>query len=361
MYLYNITIMMINHKQLTFAREFRGYSQTDLASKIDGLSQSNLSKFEKGLGLLSSDVTGRIIDFLGFPETFYEKSISNKAENAHYRRKSGMTKTQRSDIDYSNKLVGYIVDQMSASVEFRNMSIRMIDIEDGFTPERIAEYTRKYLGLKDEPVRDIITILEKNGIIVIELDQEPDLFDGVSFMTDEGYYLIIVNKNFSNDHKRFTLAHELGHLIMHTSNDFLIPDYRDKEDEANKFASEFLMPSDVIANSLRGLKLQYLVELKRYWLTSMASIIRRARDLKCINNDKYSYFNIELSRRGYRKKEPISVYIDTPETYYEAYRLHKVELDYSDKEMAEAFNLPLDVFTKFCCPTKTNLTLKLKI
>ncbi len=81
-------------------------------------------------------------------------------------------------------------------------------------------------------------------------------------MTDGGYYVIIINKNFSNDHKRFTLAHELGHLIMHTSNEFLISEYRDKEDEANRFASEFLMPSDAISNSLRGLKLQYLVELK---------------------------------------------------------------------------------------------------
>lgn len=138
----------------------------------------------------------------------------------------------------------------------------MIDLEDGYTPETVAQYTRKYLGLKDEPVRNIFSLLERNGIIIIELDYDVDLFDGVSFLTDGGYYVIIINKNFSNDHKRFTLAHELGHLIMHTSNEFLISEYRDKEDEANKFASEFLMPSDAISNSLRGLKLQYLVELK---------------------------------------------------------------------------------------------------
>lgn len=353
--------MTINYRQLTFVREYKGYSQTELASQIKGLSQSNLSKFEKGLGPLSSDVMSKIIDFLGFPEAFYEKKISNKAENAHYRRKSGMTKKERSDIDCSNKLIGYIVDQMAESVEFPSMSIRMIDIEDGYTPESIAQYTRKYFGLRDEPVRDIFTLLERNGVIVIELDHDADLFDGVSFMTDEGYYIIIINKNFSNDHKRFTLAHELGHLIMHTSNEFLIPEHRDKEAEANRFASEFLMPSEVIANSLRELKFQYLVELKRSWLTSMASIVRRAKDIKCITQDKYQYFNIELSRRGYKKNEPVNVYIDTPSLYYEAYRLHKDELDYSDQEMASAFNLPIDVLTKFCCPTKANLKLRLSI
>ena len=311
--------MEINYKQIIFAREYRGYSQTELASKIVGLSQSNLSKYEKGIGPLSTDVLNRIIDFLGFPTDFYEKKISNIAENAHYRRKKGMTKNERSQIDHSNKLLGYIVDQMGESVEFPDMSFRMIDLEDGYTPETVAQYTRKYLGLKDEPVRNIFSLLERNGIIIIELDYDVDLFDGVSFLTDGGYY----NKNFSNDHKRFTLAHELGHLIMHTSNEFLISEYRDKEDEANRFASEFLMPSDAISNSLRGLKLQYLVELKRYWLTSMASIVRRAKDLKCITNEKYKYFSIELSRRGYRKSEPVNVYIDMPNMYNEAYKLHK--------------------------------------
>ena len=74
---------------------YRWYSQTELASKIIGLSQSNLSKYEKGVGTLSADVLNRIIDFLGFPLSFYEKKISNIAENAHYRRKKGMTKKER--------------------------------------------------------------------------------------------------------------------------------------------------------------------------------------------------------------------------------------------------------------------------
>ena len=55
--------MEINYKQIIFAREYRGYSQTELASKIVGLSQSNLSKYEKGIGPLSTDVLNRIIDF----------------------------------------------------------------------------------------------------------------------------------------------------------------------------------------------------------------------------------------------------------------------------------------------------------
>ena len=67
--------MEINYKQLIFAREYRKYTQTDLASHITGLSQSNLSKFEKGLGTLSDDIVQKIISFLDFPEKFFIKRI----------------------------------------------------------------------------------------------------------------------------------------------------------------------------------------------------------------------------------------------------------------------------------------------
>ena len=164
---------------------------------------------------------------------------------------------------------------------------------------------------------------------------------------------MIINKNFSNDHKRFTIAHELGHIIMHLSIQYPIPGYRDKEDEANKFASEFLMPETVIKKSLYGLKLQYLASLKSYWLTSMASLIRRAKDLNCISEDKYRYFNVELSRKGYKKQEPISVSIDTPSLYYEAYKLFKTELNYSDDDLSKAFKLPVDTIQRYCSRPST--------
>ena len=96
--------MKFNNKQLTFVKEYLGYSQTSLASHIKGLSQSNLSKFEKGVGLLSEDVIKRIIDFLGFPEEFYEEKISNNVENAHYRRKAGIIKSKKDHIECANKL-----------------------------------------------------------------------------------------------------------------------------------------------------------------------------------------------------------------------------------------------------------------
>ena len=90
----------------------------------------------------------------------------------------------------------------------------------------------------------------------------------------------------------------------------------------------------------------------------MASIIRRAKDLGCISNDKYRYFNIEMSRRGYKKHEPINVWIDSPSVFYDAYTLFKTELFYSDNDLVEAFNLPINIIKSYCERTALHVRLK---
>jgi Zn-dependent peptidase ImmA (M78 family)/DNA-binding XRE family transcriptional regulator len=355
--------MKINHQQLTFAREYRGYTQTDLSSTIDGLSQPNLSKFEKGLSTLSEELLLKIVSFLDFPLEFLSKNISNESETAQYRKRTTVTKRQRTDIEHSYKLIGYLVDEMALSLLWPEFTFKTLDIEDGYTPEYIASYTRRFLGLKpNEPVRDICNHLEVNGVIIVELDAF-EKFDGVSFVSDGGYPIIVLNRNFSNDRKRFTIAHELGHLLMHSINNPSIPKHRKKEleTEANIFASEFLMPEESIKGSLYDLKLSYLAELKRYWLTSMSSIIRRAYYLNCIIKDTYTYLNIEFSRKGLKKNEGFDVYIDEPALFRKGYSMHKNELAYSDFEMAKGFSLPVDVIKRYCEPNRNETKLRVLI
>ena len=98
--------MKINHKQFVFAREYRGYSQTELSSKIPGLSQSNLSKFEKGLSTISDELLHKIVSFLDFPFDFLSKNISNESDTAQYRKRI-ITKKERIEIEHSYKLIGF--------------------------------------------------------------------------------------------------------------------------------------------------------------------------------------------------------------------------------------------------------------
>ena len=333
----------MNHKQLTFAREFKGYSQTELSNKIQGLSQSNLSKFEKGLGVLSEDLQKKIIDFLGFPEDFYNRKINTIIENANYRKRATVSKTKILKFENKCKVIGYVIDELSESIEWPDFKLAPLNVEDGYAPEYIANYTRRLLKVNvDDPIKNIFSILETAGIIIYEINDD-EKFDGVSFITDKGNPIIIVNKNFSNDRKRFTIAHELGHILMHNENNFPISSYRDKEKEANQFASEFLMPENYIKNSLRNLKLSEVGNLKSYWLTSMSSIIRRAKDLKCIDDNRYKYFLIEMSRNGFTKKEPIEVFIDKPTCLKNAINLFKTDLAYSLEDFSNYTALPKDI------------------
>lgn len=333
----------MNHKQLTFAREYRGYSQTELAESIKGLSQSNLSKFEKGFGVLSDDIQKKIIEYLNFPDDFFNRKINSTIENANYRKRASIGKNITQKFENKCKLIGYIIDEFSESIEWPNFSLSPLNVEEGYTPQYIAGYNRKLLKLtKDEPVKNIISLLEQNGIIVYEID-EIEKFDGVSFITDKGFPVIIVNKNFSNDRKRFTIAHELGHILLHNENLYPISSYRDKEKEANIFASEFLMPENEIKNSLRQLKMNDLGDLKSYWLTSMGAIIRKAKDLNCIDENRYRFFMIEMSRYGYNKKEPIEVFIDKPTCFKNAYQLFKDELSYDINDFVNFTALPKDI------------------
>jgi len=105
-----------------------------------------------------------------------------------------------------------------------------------------------------------------------------------------------------------------------------------------------------IKNSLYGVKLSSLAELKRYWLTSMASILRRAYDLGCISKDRYTYLIIEMSRQGLLKNEKLNVIIDSPTLFDKGYKMHKNELEYSDEELSQAFCLPSDIINDLCNP-----------
>lgn len=337
----------MNNRQLTFAREYRGYNQSELSSAIEGLSQPMLSKFEKGLGSLSSDIKERLCKTLDFPIDFFSQQVDLTIQNGHYRKKTTISKSIVQKFEQKCKIIGLVIDEFSELLNWPEFNFTPLDVESGFTPEHIALLTRNMLGLKPhKPVENIFYLLESNGLIIIELDEYEKL-DGVSFHTEKGYPVIVINKNFSNDRKRFTLAHELGHILMHNEYNFPVSSFRDKEKEANNFAAEFLTPEASIKQSLYALRLSDLTELKRAWLTSFGQILRRAKDLNCISENKYTNFMIEMSRLGYNRKEPVDVFIDAPSSYKNAVKLLQEELAYTNDDFSQITNLPMDIVKEF--------------
>jgi hypothetical protein len=96
------------------------------------------------------------------------------------------------------------------------------------------------------PISNMVSLLEAVGVIVVNRTLFTDAQDAVSTWPRDGLGppLMLVNLGLAPDRERFTMAHELGHLIMHA-----LPE-DDQETQADRFASEFLAPADEIAPQL---------------------------------------------------------------------------------------------------------------
>lgn len=348
-------------EQLTFAREYRGLTQTALAAKVKGLSQSNLSKYEKGFGGLSDNMLSSIMSTLDFPMKFLDMNIINKVDSKHYRKKATITVKTRNEIDRTISMIAYSFDWLSEFVELPEYTFGYYDMDSGINTEELAMHIRNKYRLGVSPISDICNFLERNGVFIYEWNSPHDEFDGVSLITDAGNHLVIVNRNRSNDRIRFTLAHELGHILMHEYPNYPVFSNRDKEKEANCFASEFLIPTQMAKRNLANVKLGQLPELKKYWQVSMASLLEKAKNINVITSDKYTSMRIEFSRRHWNKKEPYEVPIDSPTVFEQSYKLVSDALGYSYDMISESTGLPKDALIKILGKSAKIISLKPQI
>ncbi len=291
--------MTFNPDMLRIARESRQMTQSELADSI-GISQVIISKIEAGINNPSEKFLKEISIALDYPHKFFENQCFALDMGIRlHRKRSSLSKKEENYIDamasknniYISKLLNYV------DIE---IDIPEIIVDGEKSPQDIADEVRYIWNIPKGYIRNLTKIIEKAGIIVNEIDVHPKKFDGVSFFNKKlGCGVIVINKNQAPDRYRFTLAHELGHLIMHRNS--LSPN---RENEANAFASSFLMPAKDIKNDLINLQFWNLPQLKTLWRVSMAAIIRRAKDLELITENKYTSLNVRLSQLGYKINEP---------------------------------------------------------
>jgi Zn-dependent peptidase ImmA (M78 family) len=148
--------------------------------------------------------------------------------------------------------------------------------------------------------------------------------------------LFFVNVNAPADRLRHTLAHELGHMVLHT---IAVKSDEEMEDEADAFAGAFLLPADEIRPQLRRFDLRQLANLKRYWKVSMAALAVRADRLMLITPYQSKMFWIEMGKLGYRKREPNEPPKESPKLLRQMISFHMKKLGYSISEMAKLLHL----------------------
>jgi Zn-dependent peptidase ImmA (M78 family) len=211
------------------------------------------------------------------------------------------------------------------------------------TPEEAARVIREMWMVPRGPISNMVDVIENNGGIVIHCDFGTELIDALSQRIDGLPVLFFVNVHAPSDRVRFSLAHELGHMVLHTIS---VKNDEEMEDEADAFAGAFLMPADEIRPQLRTFNLRQLANMKTYWKVSMGAIAMRAHNLKLITPYQAEMFWMEMSKLGYRKKEPNEPPRETPKLLRRMIFFHLNELGYSAAEMAKLLCLKTSEFSE---------------
>ncbi|MEN8135225.1 MAG: XRE family transcriptional regulator [Thermodesulfobacteriota bacterium] len=291
-----------NHRRLKFARKRRGVTIKDISGKID-ITTRAYSNYENGQRVPPKNTLELLSSILDFPTQFFylDDPIPLDTSCVSFRSLARMSAKVRDQALHA----GQIALEFSKWLDSQ-FDLPMSDLPDlrNYEPEAAAETLRSEWVIGELPIKNIIHLLEAKGVRVFSLDEETQDMDAYSFWQDSVPF-IFSNTRKTVERSRFDAAHELGHLILHKHGD---ASGKEVEAEANRFASAFLMPQgSVVSRSTKFTTLNWLISAKTFWRVSAAALVRRLSDLKIITEWQYRTLSIELSKRGYMKKEPNAI------------------------------------------------------
>jgi Zn-dependent peptidase ImmA (M78 family)/transcriptional regulator with XRE-family HTH domain len=296
--------MPANPDMLRLARQRRGFQQVE-AARMLAIDQSFLSRLENGLVEIRDDVLLKAAQVYDLPVGFFQlrEPVYGAPVSVHpmWRKKADVTARE--------------MDCVIAELNFRVMHLRRffegaaikntsdlprMDIEEYTGPEEIAALVRAHWRVPSGPIRNLTLLAEKAGALIAHSPLGGASISGVTFAVPGMPPLVVLNSDQPSDRMRFSLAHELAHMIMHR---FPTPNM---EQEANAFAVALLMPASDIRPYFLGrrIDLALLASLKPEWRVSMAALLMRAHKLKFLSDNQHAYVWKQISVRGYRLREP---------------------------------------------------------
>lgn len=323
-----------NPNMLTIAREANGLTQSELAARI-GIVQGTISKIESGLAQPPMDLVGRFGEVLGVPSEFFLERLGlEPLPPTFFRKRVSAPAKVTKIIQAKMNVMRLWLERLNQGAELPEMRVPRIDLEErGFTAEDAAIEVRKLWSLPAGPVESMVKLVEDAGVVVLDADFGTLKVDGLSVPGRGLPPLMIINADTPGDRQRFTIAHELGHLVMHSTEQLADPRV-DVEAEANAFASEFLMPAAGIRGHLGALSLANLASLKPYWRVSIAALLMRADALGLLSDWAKRKHWMDLGRLGWRTREPNPVPRESPGLFHELLEMHLEDLGYSEAELA---------------------------
>lgn len=330
----------VNGERIKQIRELYGWSQTELANKIN-ITQAAVALIESNRFDPTDELLNQISFQTGFPVSFFKKTknLDIPLGSLLYRAKMKATIKEQTQVRRHAQLVCQLLYEALLH-RIKSIPVKVPRLEEN--PSEAAKITRSSLGLPpDKPIEHLMSVLEKAGIIILVVPFHAQNIDAFSFWLDETQSskpVIVLVDGYPGDRLRFSLAHELGHLVLHTS---VYGKGKKIDEEANDFASEFLVPEEAIFEELLPpVKLSDLAELKLRWKVSMQALMYRARKLEIITLGQYKYLLKQMGINGWRQEEPINIPPEKPRLLCQLAEL-KYGIPINLKRLAHDVSIPM--------------------
>ncbi len=293
---------LINPNMVLLAREARGLTQTGLAEKLHTY-KANISRLEHGDGNADEQILVDLAAATNYPPHFFLQKGEILPVNLSYRKRQHVPVKLLSPIEAQINIIRRHVQFITRATQHQIPELPLYEVNETNTPDKIATQLRKKWNVPAGELDNLSNLLEQQGIIISSFDFGTERVDSRSMLTDDQYPIIFLNKSLLGDRQRFSLAFELGHLLMHTFT--TVSHERDINHEANLFASEFLMPAkDIVKDFKDGITLSLLGELKRKWKVSMIALLYRADDLGLLTSNQKRYLVQQFNTQKIRRREP---------------------------------------------------------
>ena len=345
---------MITHfgERLNAARKMAGMSLDALVLKTGSIvSKQAISKYEKGRINPGSEVLLALAKALDVKVDYFFRSSKICIAGIEFRKRARLSKKEEDRIKYQTIefIQKYLEIEEILDVEpsFKNpvTNTRITGYDD---IERAVRDIREKWNLGNGPIPHLIETLEDKGFKIVEVESD-HLFDGLSgFVENLKIPVIAILENADLVRKRFTVAHELGHLLLDFSS---ATEAATPEKLCHTFAGALLLPKEIMIEMLGPQRNQITVwelkKLKGIYGVSMQAIMARASHLKIISENTYRRFNIFVGMQGWKKSEPGSYEGKEKANRFKQMVLHAAaEQIISFSKAAELLNLSLDEFGK---------------
>lgn len=291
-------------KRLQMARSKEGFSLRQLSEKLNNeISHTALSKYEKGEMFPSSNILIKLSKALSVSVDYFFRKITSINLIPNFRKGSGLSKKdQKRIVETTKNILENYIEAAAAAEQNFFYSLPKINVSSINDAVSAAVKIREKLNIGQAPIVDLISELEEASIVVVEVDEVAD-FSGVC-LSGENVAAIAININSDNVRKRFTMAHELGHLIL----DFVNISDKEKEVCCHAFAGAFLIPPAELKNYI-GLKresiyIDELKTLKEIYGISMQAIAYQLVINNIISARKHTLFKQLITKNSWKIEEP---------------------------------------------------------